>query len=200
MQNRKPPSYQEYAATILANRQYRLMSLAERGLLYTLRLECWENIQAPASTAELAKYIGCDVSDVKAALTDRVKTFFNEKDGSFTCPEIDDYRQHLKDRKDKQSAGGKGGAAITNRNRKSAGKEVSTYHSEDSGNSQVTRRGSDGSLVQSRTEKQSQEQSSKRTTGINSYVVDDESAEIATTVKSLRNGGRNENKDEGRDF
>ena len=192
-QNRKPPSYQEYAAAILANRQYRLMSLAERGLLYTLRLECWENIQAPASTAELAKYIGCDVSDVKAALTDRVKTFLYEKDGSLTCPELEDYRQHLKDIKAKQSAGGKGGAAITNRNRKSVGKGASTYHSDDSGNSQVTRRGSDDSLVQSRTEKQSQEQPIRRREVIDSFVTDYESVELATEVKPPRNGGGNKN-------
>ena len=161
-QNRKPPAFLEYAATILANRQYRLMPLAERGLLYTIRLECWENKQVPASPYELAKYIGCDISDVKAALTDRVKTFLFEKENSLTCPELDDYRQHLADRREKQSKGGKDGAAITNRNKKKTENGVSANQLDGSGNSQVTRRGSVESLVKSSTFKPSQVQSLER--------------------------------------
>ncbi|CAN1520477.1 hypothetical protein MCEKH45_01087 [Methylophilaceae bacterium] len=155
-QNRRPPAYVEYAATILANRQYRLMSLAERGLLYTIRLECWENIQVPASPDELAKYISCDVSDVKAALTDRVKSFLSEKENSLTCPELEDYRQHLAERREKQSKGGKDGAAITNRSKKKADKEVNVDQLDGSGNSQASRRGTVGSLVKSSTVKSSQ--------------------------------------------
>ena len=155
-QNRRPPAYVEYAATILANRQYRLMSLAERGLLYTIRLECWENIQVPASPDELAKYISCDVSDVKAALTDRVKSFLSEKENSLICPELEDYRQHLAERREKQSKGGKDGAAITNRSKKKADKEVNVDQLDGSGNSQASRRGTVGSLVKSSTVKSSQ--------------------------------------------
>ena len=150
-QNRKPPAYQEYAATMLATRNFRLMTIGERGLLYTMRLECWENKQVPVAAYDLAKYIGCDVSEIKTALTDRVKTFFHEIDGSFTCPELEDYRQHLADTKAKQSAGGKGGSAITNANRKKL--------SDESSNLQVPRRGSDESLVKYSSVKSSQEQS-----------------------------------------
>ena len=117
-QNRKPPAYQEYPAAMLASRNFKLMNIAERGLLYTIRLECWENKEVPASVNQLAKYIGCDISEVKGALTDLVKSFLCEKDGLLTCPELDDYRQHLEDRKSKQSAGGKKGATITNLNKK----------------------------------------------------------------------------------
>ena len=35
------------------------------------------------------------------------------------CPELDDYRTHLEDRKKRQSEGGKHGASITNGQRKS---------------------------------------------------------------------------------
>lgn len=167
-QNRKPPAFLEYAAAILANREYRLMPLAERGLLYTIRLECWENKQVPTSHYELAKYIGCDVADVKAALTDRVKSFLSEKDGSLTCPELDNYRQHLEDRKSKQSAGGRNGATITNRNRKNAAKQGGVYLAHETGNPQVPRRGNDESLVQLSTVKSSQEQS------LNNGYIDDE--------------------------
>jgi hypothetical protein len=158
-QNREPPAYLEYAATILANRQYRSMTLAERGLLYSMRLECWENKQVPASTDELAEYIGCDVADVKAALTDRVKSFLSEKDGSLTCPELDDYRQHLEDRRLKQSTGGKSGSAITNANRKKLNCGSS--------NLQAPRRGSVESLVKSSSVKSSQVQS------LETGVIDD---------------------------
>ena len=46
-QNRTPPAYQEYAASVIANGDYRVLSLAERGLLYTLKLECWVNHRVP---------------------------------------------------------------------------------------------------------------------------------------------------------
>ena len=155
-QNRNAPAYQEYAAAMLVNINYRLMTIAERGLLYSIRLECWENKLVPVSPDRLAKYIGCDVVEVKAALTENVKSFLSEKDGSFACPELDNYRQHLEDRKSKQSAGGKHGATISNRNIKKAARQGATYFSDETGNPQVPRRGSDGSLVKSSTVKPSQ--------------------------------------------
>jgi len=157
-QNRKPPAYLEYAATMLANRQYRLMPLAERGLLYAIRLECWENKLVPAPHDQLAKYLGCDVVEVKSALTERVKAFLNEKDGSLTCPELEDYRQHLAERKLKQSNGGKGGAAITNA-KKRAIKDDNLHIPNRSTNPQVTCQVTDESLVNSSTVKSSQKQS-----------------------------------------
>ena len=109
VQHRKAPAYQEYAATLLVNKQFRLMTLAERGLLYTLKLECWENVEIPANEADMAKYLGYDLSELKLALTARVKAFFTEHNGFYTSNELEDYRQHLEDRKTKQSEGGKKG-------------------------------------------------------------------------------------------
>lgn len=120
-QNRKPPAYLEYAASVLANKNYRLMSLPERGLLYAMRLECWENHDLPASTSELARYLGVDANEVSTALTDRLKAFFKIDGNKLTCPELDNYRQHLNDRKAKQSEGGKKGAAKTNAKFKGSG-------------------------------------------------------------------------------
>ena len=55
-QNRLPaPCYQEYAASMLANLDFRQMPLSARGLLYTLRLECWENHRLPADSNKLCK-------------------------------------------------------------------------------------------------------------------------------------------------
>ncbi len=54
-QNRKAPAYQEYAATIMAQLSFRTMSLQDRGLLYTMRLECWVNMRLPNNHNDLAK-------------------------------------------------------------------------------------------------------------------------------------------------
>lgn len=159
-QNRKPPAYMEYAAAILANRDFRLMSLAERGLLYTIRLECWENIEVPVPHDQLAKYIGHDAAEVKSALTQRVKKFLHEKDDTFVCPELDNYRQHLADIRTKRSEGGKSGAAITNA-KKQRIKDDSFYITNHSTNPQVTHQATDESLVKLSTVKLNQKQSIK---------------------------------------
>lgn len=72
-QNRKPPAFQEYAADILVNKHFRLMSLEERGLLFTLRLECWANITIPSNQEELAKYLGIGVDELSRAFTKRIR-------------------------------------------------------------------------------------------------------------------------------
>lgn len=113
-QNRKPPAYQEYAAAMMARIEYRTMSLAERGLLYTLRQECWVNHFVPENPAMLAKLLGFDAADVASALP-AVLPFFAIKDGMISCPELEDYRNHINDIRLRQSAGGKKGAALTNK-------------------------------------------------------------------------------------
>lgn len=120
-QNRKAPSYQEYAASLLANKHFRFMNLSERGLLYTMRLECWENENLPADMNQLAKYLGVEQSEMSNAFTDNVRTFFKVEGETLNCPELDNYRQHLNEKKEKQSAGGKKGAAKTNAKFSNAG-------------------------------------------------------------------------------
>ncbi len=110
-QNRKPPAFQEYAATFLASKDFRLMSLEERGLLMTMRFECWENLNIPSNNEELATYLGFRSN---IPLTSRVMSFFVKRDSVLICPELEDYRQHINERKAKQSIGGKKGAKKTN--------------------------------------------------------------------------------------
>jgi hypothetical protein len=117
-QNRKPPAFQEYAATILSNKDFRLMNLSQRGLLFTLRLECWVNHSVPSLSNELAKYLGFSHQELTEALSTGVLSFFSDSGGSYTCPELEDYRQHLTDQREKQRAGGKKGALITNQKQK----------------------------------------------------------------------------------
>lgn len=163
-QNRKAPAYQEYASSMLANRQFKCMSFSERGLLYTLRLECWENKEVPSKPDELSKYLGVSMNHIDSSLTGRVKHFFIENIDSFSCPELDNYRQHLDEIKIKQSAGGRKGAEKTNgkvnpsKRRNNAG-DTNKSPTNLSGNPQVSRQGSGESLVKLSTVKQSQEQS-----------------------------------------
>jgi hypothetical protein len=127
-QNRKPPSFQEYAATILSSKSFRVMTLSQRGLLFTMRLECWENQSIPSSLNELAKYLGFTHQEITDSLSADVISFFSNSEGLYICPELEDYRQHIKELREKQSAGGKKAAAITN----------SKWKEKESGNPQVT--------------------------------------------------------------
>lgn len=119
IQNRPAPAFQEYAASMMAKTEYRILNLAQRGLMMTIRLECWVNFRLPADEATLARVIGVDVMEVKQALP-AIMPFFAINDGHLVCPELDDYRAYLQSIKDKKAEGGKRGAAITNASRKTA--------------------------------------------------------------------------------
>ena len=112
-QSRDAPAYQEYPANFMARIQYRVMSLTERGLLLTLRHECWVNKQVPADPCTLARMLGYGVNEVSAALP-AVMPFFALAGGCIVCPELDAYRAHLEGIRERQSQGGRQGAAKTN--------------------------------------------------------------------------------------
>ena len=126
--NRDAPAYQEYAANILAQISFRGATLQDRGLLYTLRLECWVNVTLPADPTSLARLLGLPIDEIAKSLP-VIALFFRVADGQITCPELDGYRTHLENRRINQSKGGKRGAAITNKKRKHAGKPVNTSDS-----------------------------------------------------------------------
>jgi len=92
-QNREPPAFQEYAAAMLARREFRSMTLAERGLFHTIRLECWVNLTVPSDPALLAQFLGQPEGDVRAALP-AVMPFFSVAGDDLFCPELDDYRAY----------------------------------------------------------------------------------------------------------
>lgn len=133
MQNRPAPAYQEYAAAMMASTPYRLLGLSERGLLYTMRLECWVNHGIPENPAALAKILGFDAAEVAAALP-AVMPFFRKENGFITCPELDDYRRHLEVTRLKQSEGGKQSAA----NKKGKSKSTETTTGQGTHGKQVT--------------------------------------------------------------
>ncbi len=176
-QNRDAPAYQEYAATILAQLPFRTMSLQDRGLLYTMRLECWVNVRLPHSHNDLAKVLGLSVAEVADSLA-AVMPFFEVVGGFIISPELESYRAHLVERKSKQSQGGKRGSAITNGKRKRPAKAlVDVASSTPSSTSRVSRQGKGKSLVQPSKAKTSQNQPSERGIVPDPFIAEYESAE-----------------------
>lgn len=112
-QQRDAPAFQEYAASMMALTAYRVMSLEARGLLYSLRLECWVNGSVPSDPRTLARVLGYSPEQVAQALPE-VLPLFRVQGDVIRSPELDDYRAHLDDRRQRQSAGGKAGADKTN--------------------------------------------------------------------------------------
>lgn len=156
------------------------------------------NKQLPNDPVMLAKALGLPIDEVKASLP-AVMHFFKIEGEPIICPELEDYRAHLDERKHKQSQGGKAGSTITNEKRKAA-KEIINEESSNpastlSSNSPVTRqvpcRGSDESLVQSSSEKQSQVQSSKeKDSSVVSFVKEMEEYEANEGNDAMNNGNK----------
>ena len=115
---RPAPAYQEYASDILANRSYRAMSLAERGLWDTIKKECWVNGSVPSNKTELAKYLGLPLEKVLESMTPNLMTSFKVVDSDLICPELDRYRLQIEDRRQRQSDGGKNGGKKAQSNRR----------------------------------------------------------------------------------
>jgi len=92
-ENRKPPAYQEYASTMLADISFRSMDLEERGLLYTMRLECWANESLPSNIDTLSNVLG---QNIKPEHIKAVQSFFQIDESTIISPELNDYRQHMK--------------------------------------------------------------------------------------------------------
>lgn len=113
-QHREAPAFQEYAASLMARTAYRVLSIEGRGLLMTMRLECWVNGELPSSPPLLAKVLGFPVEQVERALAE-VRSFFSIDAGAIRYPELDDYRAHLEERHQRQSEGGRAGPAKTNK-------------------------------------------------------------------------------------
>lgn len=118
IRKRKPPAYQEYASDVLSSVDFRTMSLAERGLFYTIRLECWVNGKIPVIHEEMSMLLNLPLDAVRAASTERVKRQFVIEGDMLYSKELEDYRDHLSNRSKAQSDGGsRGGKATQAQNR-----------------------------------------------------------------------------------
>ncbi len=141
--NRTAPAYQEYAANMMARFEYRTLTLAQRGLLYSMRLECWVNQFLPESPEVLARILGFDTAEIAAELP-HVMPFFDIESGRITSPDLESYRQRVEGIRERQARGGKAGAAKTNSRRTRAVTGVSGSPGNSTGkppgNSKVPRR------------------------------------------------------------
>ena len=160
---RNPPAYLEYAATTLSTREFKFMTMEERGLLFTIKLECWLNNSVPSNNEELAKYLGVTVEQINRALTRNVKCFLQNVGNSYECIDIEVYRHQLNQQREKQSKGGKKGAKITNRKR-----------SESTTNSQPPQQDTNEYLIKTNQYKTNQNQSSESDID-NAWIEDYES-------------------------
>jgi uncharacterized protein YdaU (DUF1376 family) len=180
-QGRKPPSFQEYAAAMMANINWRLMSLAERGLFQTMRYECWENGCVPADPAMLARIISQPEDEVRAALP-AVMPFFESREGILTCTELEKYRAYRTAIREAQSAGGKASAD----SKKSTTKTPKPKGQKDSAsNLQATSKSPASNLQvcrqeQTRPEQQSQNQSVEKGVDPEPWVSDYDEYEKAS--------------------
>lgn len=109
---RPPPAFMEYAGDILAKEGIRTMTMAERGLLATMRWVCWVNDDLPADCRQLARVLGVDLRTLRANLTPRVCAFFAPKqhdESRLICPELSDQKARLIARRQRLSEAGKEG-------------------------------------------------------------------------------------------
>jgi hypothetical protein len=105
---RRPPGFMEYGSDLLGLERVKLMSLAERGLLATLRWHLWSNDTVPADPKLMARLLGLDAQEVEHNLTNRVLSFFAVAEHDKTrlvCPELQAQMARLLWRRDRQAFG-----------------------------------------------------------------------------------------------
>ena len=172
------PAFMMYAANILAKREFRSMTFAERGLWITLILECWPNQEIPANENQLSEYIGFPLGDLQRTLP-KVLWYFERTGEEFYCPTLEKYRDEQDARKAKQAAGGRHGAAKTNSKRSSSSKYPAS-------SPQVPCRGSVESLDQIKTDQNKPTQSLKKELpkSTQSFIADMERAESDQASKA----------------
>ena len=109
---RDVPYFPCYASNILADKHYRLMTLAERGLWISIYLECWPNKSVPSDLSSLARYLGFPQDELERIPKINCMQFFEENIDEIISPELEAYRVEVYGRRERQSLGGKRGAAI----------------------------------------------------------------------------------------
>lgn len=108
---RPPPYFECFASDWLAKEPFRLSSMAERGLLFSMLCQVWISDSLPSSCKSLSRLLGIEQSEIEGSLTDRVLSFFEStNDGRLVCPELRDQKAGmLERRRERAAAGRKGG-------------------------------------------------------------------------------------------
>lgn len=107
---KQAPAVQIYPSDIMATKEYRLMTLEQRGLFFSLYLDLWVNREAPLEISDLSKYLGYSEIETQNAFTEHLFQFFEIRNDSIVCQSHEEYMSMLVERRKKQSAGGKKGA------------------------------------------------------------------------------------------
>ena len=117
-EKRPPPWFKEFAADRMANATYRQLSLAERGLLDTLRREYWvsgvEGINPdPRRLARLTGYTEKEISKALPAIL----SMFQTDDEGLLCDEdlLRQYDELCRRRQKRRFSGRKGGQVSASR-------------------------------------------------------------------------------------
>jgi len=126
---RAPPAFQMYAASRLADRDFRSAAAVERGVLHSMELECWVNGTIPRDPRALARVLGLDAAEVQAGLTQRVLRHFQPRHDDLegevlVHPELDAYRAKLDTQYENRADAGRRNIARVNE-RKRAGNSTS---------------------------------------------------------------------------
>lgn len=98
----------EYGSDLLGLERVKLMTLAERGLLATMRWSIWANDSLPTKPKQLALVLGLDHDDVRKNLTPAVLSFFRESKSEpdrLTCPELVAQMNRLLNRRERMRDG-----------------------------------------------------------------------------------------------
>jgi hypothetical protein len=114
----KMPAYQEYPADILNNEVFMQLSMAQRGMLWTLRMYCWKNETIPAGFKNIAKLTGISENEASKLFDEKVGSFFeivhdknlDNKNARMFNPDLEAYRKAKIAARDKRAVSGKLGA------------------------------------------------------------------------------------------
>jgi len=100
------PYFPLYAANIMASRNYKLMSLGERGLWITISLECWVNGGVPADFKHMAKILGFPEQEINQFFSNYQTSFFHIENGQYVSRELEEYRKGYLATREKQRLAG----------------------------------------------------------------------------------------------
>ena len=100
------PYFPLYAANIMASRNYKLMSLGERGLWITISLECWVNGGVPADFKHMAKILGFPEQEINQFFSNYQTTFFHIENDQYVSRELEEYRKGYLVTREKQRLAG----------------------------------------------------------------------------------------------
>lgn len=111
-----PPAFQTFASDDMASEVWRLASLAERGLLDSMKRYCWVNNTVPADKDQLARALGLNVIEVERSHGNLIAANFARHPHDETrlfCPDLERQKQEMLLRRTKQAEGGREGGKRT---------------------------------------------------------------------------------------